>query len=541
MNIIFRADASLEIGSGHIMRCLTLADALKEQGATCTFICREHQGNLISLIKDKGQQALSLPVSSSENNTQEFISNERKLAHADWLGVTQEEDAQQTLAVLKDCLAANNKNIENNKNKEKIFDWLVVDHYALDITWEKLVKPIANKILVIDDLADREHLADILLDQNLGKSPSDYQQLVPENCALLLGPEYALLQPEYAELRPRTPPRQAPIKNILIYFGGSDKQDLTGLATQACLQLNKPEIQLNVVMGSSYQYKSKLEELVQQHTCIQLHQNLPSLAPLMVQADLAIGAGGSTSWERCCLGLPAIIVTVAENQVPIAKELHQQKLVNWLGNIAEINIHSFKNLISNILNNNINIEDWSKRCFNLTKALGVNKLSGYLLLNQEVELQVRLANLDDEKLLLDWVNDPETQKNSFNTLFITPEQHRQWFYQKLRQPNNCKLYIVETDKNLPIGQVRFDWQEDKQAWQINYLLAPAARKNRLASKVLKTALEQLRKKSEQQLVIGEVKQSNLPSQKVFRNLNFNENFVNRGGGDGIFLFVQILS
>ncbi len=524
MNITFRADASTQIGTGHIMRCLTLADALKEQGATCHFICREHEGNLIELIKNKGHTVSVLPVPTScrselyspaPHNAETHLScnQNSQLAHAHWLGTTQEEDARQTIAAL-------HRHSREGGNLQPTH-WLVIDHYALDHTWETLLAPHTDKILVIDDLADRKHHCNILLDQNLGKTSADYQQLVPEHCALLLGPEYALLQPQYAELRPRTPPRQGSIKNILIYFGGSDQHDLTGMATQACLQLNRPDIQLNVVMGNSYPHPEKLQQLAHTHSNIRLHQNLPSLAPLMLQADLAIGAGGSTSWERCCLGLPAIIVTLAENQIPIAQELHQQKLAHWLGNAEDANTPAIQQTLNEVLKDEQGLEDWSQRCFSVTQAQGATALAGYMLLNKDTALHARLANLADEKRLLDWANDPQTRQNSFNTAPITPEQHRQWFYQKLRHPEQSKIYILETANRLPVGQVRFDWHPEKQVWRINYVLAPAARGNGLGSKVLGMALQKMNQETNSE-IYGEVLAKNQISASIFRRLNFLE-------------------
>jgi UDP-2,4-diacetamido-2,4,6-trideoxy-beta-L-altropyranose hydrolase len=534
MHITFRADASTQIGTGHIIRCLTLADALKELGAQCHFVCREHEGNLTELIKSKDYEVSMLPVPYPR--TLDLCVAPERLTHAHWLGITQEQDARQTIAAMRRTLDPNpqegvnaalvwNKKRPCEPNAAPSTDWLVVDHYALDSTWETLLAPYANKILVIDDLADRKHRCNILLDQNLGKTPAHYQNLIPENCALLLGPQYALLQPQYAELRPRTPPRQGAIKNILIYFGGSDQHDLTGMATHACLQLNRPDIQLNVVMGNSYPHPEKLQQLAYTHSNIRLHQNLPSLAPLMLQADLAIGAGGSTSWERCCLGLPAIIVTLAENQIPIAQELHQQKLARWLGNAESVSTPKIQKALGEILNNEDNLEAWSQHCFSVTQAQGAATLAGYMLLKKHTPLHARLANLADEKLLLDWANDPQTRQNSFNTAPITPEQHRQWFYQKLRYPEQSKIYILETESQLPVGQVRFDWQEKQQAWRVNYVLAPVARGNGLGSKVLRIALKKTTQETNGR-IYGEVLVKNQISANIFRRLNFLETELN---------------
>ncbi len=558
MNITFRADASTQIGTGHIMRCLTLADALKEQGACCHFICREHEGHLIDLVKSKGYIVTALPVIKNlsgqahsynvgANSPCDSISRDKlvrseasSLTHAPWLGATQDEDARQTIAAISaaqnlasqtcsyivgaSLLCDHIQQDQLARTETSSFsqpDWLIIDHYSLDQTWETLLAPYTKKILVIDDLADRKHHCHMLLDQNLGKTPAHYQNLVPEHYALLLGPEYALLQSQYTELHLRTPPRKAPIKSILVYFGGSDQYDLTGMTAHAFLQLNRPDILLNVVMGNSYPYKEQLQKLTQTQSNIKLYQNLPSLATFMLQADLAIGAGGSTSWERCCLGLPAIIITLADNQMSIAQELDQRNLARWLGDAEKINIAAIQQALSQVLKEENDLEAWSQRCLSITQGLGAKTLAGYMSLNKHTPLHARLATFADETLLLNWANDQQTRKNSFSSLPITPDQHRHWFHQKLRQPSTSKIYILESEEQLPIGQVRFDWQEEKQAWQVNYVLAPAARGRGLGAKVLKTALQKLNQINNK-IIYGEVLTQNQISANIFRRLGFHE-------------------
>ena len=310
LQIVFRTDASPTIGTGHVMRCLTLAGALVEKGAEVSFICREHAGHLCDLIEAQGFRVYRLPAPDSD------FEAGRTPAHAAWLGATWQEDAGQTGAVIKTLGARP--------------DWLVVDHYALDSRWERALRPLVGRIFVIDDIADRDHDCDLLLDQNLfADMQTRYADKVPADCRLLLGPEYALLQPIYAELHDRIPPREGPIRRILISFGGADRDNLTGRALVAFLGLNRPDIDVDVVISGSSPYASEIRALVAGRTNIHLHSNLPTLAPLMTRADLAIGAAGITSWERLCLGLPALVVTLAENQRPFAEELQPLWLVRW--------------------------------------------------------------------------------------------------------------------------------------------------------------------------------------------------------------------
>ena len=292
MNIVFRVDSSSQMGVGHLMRCLTLADELKKQNHNATFICRELKGNLIKLIEHR---VLILPVDKDFQSDDLYLS---------WLGATQEQDAKQTIQVIHDNA-----------------DLLIVDSYALDEVWHKQLKPHAKKIMVIDDLADREFDCDVLLNQNLASKQGDYQGKVPSDCELLLGCEYALLRPEFAAFRKRALEKRKKtqeIKNILISMGGSDKKNITYNVLQ---QLNDG-FNIVVVLSSASLHREMIMDYVKGKN-IEVIINADNMAELMLDADLAIGAGGSTSWERCCLGLPTLLFVTAENQKVIAENLER--------------------------------------------------------------------------------------------------------------------------------------------------------------------------------------------------------------------------
>lgn len=499
LQIIFRTDASWIIGTGHVMRCLNLAGALVGRGAEVSFICREHDGHLCDLIKERGFAVHRLPTSAED------FTSEATPAHAAWLGATWQEDADQTCAVIK---------ILGTKP-----DWLVVDHYALDSRWECALRPLVGRIFVIDDLADRTHDCDLLLDQNLfADMQTRYVAKVPEDCHLLLGPEYALLQPIYAELHDRIPPRDGPIRRILISFGGADSDNLTGRTLAAFLSLNRPDIDVDVVISNSSPYAYEIRAQAAGHANIHLHSNLPTLAPLMARADLAIGAAGTTSWERLCLGFPALVVTLAENQRPIADGLHRQGLVRWLGHKDEVTEQNIRQALTELIEAGID-EEWSWRCRAAVDGKGVDRVSAALTITTETPLLVRHARLSDEALLLTWTNDPETRQNSFLPDPISPETHRRWFHTRLRDLDNCRLYIVVTEEGIPVGQVRFERQD--LAWVISYSLAPQFRKRGLGRPLLKAALLKMRSEHPGALVLGRVKPDNLPSRKNFESLDFN--------------------
>lgn len=317
--IVFRVDASIDIGSGHVMRCLTLADLFKAQGLVCHFICREHPGNMIDHIRQSGYQVHELqavdPGCVAENDGQD----EPLLAHSHWLGVSQQEDANECIPLLHSLKP----------------DWLIVDHYAMDSRWENLVRHACKKVFVIDDLADRSHDCDLLLDQNLGRRSEDYAELVPLNCHLLIGPQYALLRPEFAALRECSLEyrKQPKIERILITMGGVDKDNATGRVLEALQHCSLPnDCRISVVMGANAPWlESVHQQALKMPWPTEVLVNIKDMADRMARSDLAIGAAGSTSWERCCLGLPTALVVLAKNQSAAAKSLCDANAALCLG------------------------------------------------------------------------------------------------------------------------------------------------------------------------------------------------------------------
>lgn len=296
MRIVFRVDASLQIGSGHVMRCLTLAEELRERGGECFFVSREHHGNLLKLIRQRKFQAVCLPLAESDSLS--------------WLGAPWEVDADQTIAALRTISPR----------------WLIVDHYAIAEQWEQVVRPFCGGVMVIDDLANRPHLCDLLLDQNLGRSKGDYRGYLNTSCKLFVGPKYALLHPDFAQWREYSLARRRTrscFGNLLITMGGVDANNATGLIIEALASCQlPPESTITIVMGSTAPW---LQQVSNKLTLLpwktELKVGVNNMAQLMAKADLCIGAAGSSSWERCVLGLPSILVCLADNQKSVIEAL----------------------------------------------------------------------------------------------------------------------------------------------------------------------------------------------------------------------------
>jgi UDP-2,4-diacetamido-2,4,6-trideoxy-beta-L-altropyranose hydrolase len=314
MKIVFRVDSSIDIGIGHLMRCRTLARGLRAQGALVQFICRAHAGSCIETLRADGflVTALSAPTGNTEPAERED--------YASWLGTSKVDDADETIAALDGPV-----------------DWMVVDHYGIDADWERRLRAHVDRILVIDDLANRQHVCDLLLDQNYVRGmQTRYTNKLPRESTCLLGPEYALLRPEYPEKRRMRQQSDGGIRRVFVSFGGTDPDNLTGRTLSAFTVSALEHIAVDVVVGANNPNRDALEAQASAGLQITLHEPRPHLADLMVKADVAVGAGGTTTWERCCLGLPSLVVSIAKNQQPACEALARDGVIEWVGHHDQV-------------------------------------------------------------------------------------------------------------------------------------------------------------------------------------------------------------
>lgn len=326
MKIDFRTDSSQLIGTGHLMRCLTLADRFREAGHDCRFVCRDLPGNVNTLVSDRGYELLPL-------NAVDHPADDR--SYRSWLAVSSQQDAAETERVLAEAGVSP--------------DWLVVDHYGIDRTWETALYGTASRILVIDDLADREHDCDVITEQNYrSDSATRYEKLVPSRCLPLVGPQYALLRPVFAERHESVPVRSEPHR-LLVFYGGVDATNETGKALQALSLVNHDFEAIEVVVGTANRNKSQVEKIAGSLPNTTCHCPAEDIAALMAESDLALGAGGVTSWERCALGLPTILTAVADNQIEIARAVAQQGAGRYAGTSDEVTPEQLAFLIEEVL------------------------------------------------------------------------------------------------------------------------------------------------------------------------------------------------
>lgn len=318
MNIVIYANASHNIGTGHVMRCLALADFLKSKGCKIIFMTDiSLPGNLSSLIASKGYEIISPSHTAIPDST----------------------------------------------------DWLIIDNYYIDIDFETKIRENVNHIMVIDDLANRRHDCDILLDQNLYHNMNErYQELVPKNCKLLLGPKYALLRDEFLQEREILKKKDGKINRILVSFGGIDHVDMTSRVLDI---LKNYKVEIDVVIGKNSLYLDKLVQICSKNQYFNLHVQTPNMAKLLAKCGLAISAGGTSIWERCCLGLPSIIVAIADNQLESSKTLEENGFCFYAGFYNEENIEDkiSKILVSCLANPDM-LKNQSEKIMLLTNGSG---------------------------------------------------------------------------------------------------------------------------------------------------------------------------
>lgn len=298
--VVIRVDASAEIGPSRLLRCLTLATDLRARGADVTFVCRRLPGNLIDFIDSQGFDVSALPYDDTPGRV--------RVRESRGLGASCEADIEQTLSALTG----------------RRFDWLVVDHAALDAWWEERARPLAGRLLVIDDLADRPHDADVLVDPNFHRLPgSRYAGLVSDGADVRVGPEYAFLRPEFEIERRRLRPRDGRIERAVVAFGGADDGDGTLLAVRAFMEQGLSTLQLDVVAGAANPRLGQIEDLCRRRTRATLHVQTREVARLYAAADIAVGAPGTSCWERCALGLPSVVIGGTDGLARGASDLAQ--------------------------------------------------------------------------------------------------------------------------------------------------------------------------------------------------------------------------
>ncbi len=508
MKAAIRADASSVIGSGHVMRCKTLADTLRGLGVEVRFICREHAGNLISLLRAANYRTAVLPAPAAWRAGSDAVEAD----YAAWVGAEQSVDAEQTLEALRDFNP----------------DWLVVDHYGLDATWESLVRPQVGHIFTIDDLANRHHDCDLLLDQNFfAVMENRYAGLIPHQARQLLGPRFALLRPEFERARATLRKRDGTVRRVLVFFGGVDRTEETGKVLEALH--NCPDIALDVVVGGANPRADAIEAQCGGEGKVTFHRQVSNMADLMTAADFSFGAGGTSHWERCCLGLPAAVTVVAPNQSDTTRDLAERGVVLMSGFGARISVSRYRSILDTLTSEQLLA--MQSAALALVDGRGAERVALSLCLEPVV---LRRAGAEDAVRAWSWRNHPSTRRQSSDPRTVTLPEHIVWWKNSLENPG--RVLLIGSQSGVEVGVLRYDNGGQGRAVASIYV-DPALHGLGLGVSLLKAGQEWLAAhQPEVREIEAVILPDNVPSQRAFAKAGFrfqhNRWVWNRRGSGG---------
>ena len=432
--VAFRADASPRIGTGHVMRCMTLADSLAARGADCRLLCREIPDRLAARAEARGIACTRLPA-----------------CNRDWRSES---------AAARAALA-------------ETVDWLVVDHYGLDARWEAEMRRCARRIMAIDDLADRPHDADLLLDQGLARRPEDYAGRLPEGAQALLGPRHALLRPEFAARRAEALAARGArgLGTIVVSMGGADPLGATARVLEALAALQLPETRRVIVAlgGETPTLGAIRARAESMPLACELRVGVGDMAELFAEADLAIGAGGGTAWECCAVGLPSVFLTVADNQHSNAAALDAAGAALWAGDLRRAGWRDGLRRAMERLRDGALRAGMSAAAARLCDGDGVLRVAAALFPGEVTD---RPARLEDSRRVWEWRREGGAARFTRQGSEPAFPDHHRWFVQALGDPAR-RLRIIETG-GLPVGYLRLDLSGGGGA-RVSVCFAEAAR------------------------------------------------------------------
>ena len=343
-NLFIRVDSGLDIGLGHVMRCFALAEVIKNMNFNVYFISKEIEGNVIKNVENYGYKVFRID------------SKAIKSSKSHW-----KMDAVKTTKI-----------IQRFKNEKNL---LLVDNYELSNMWETWLKLVVDKIIVIDDFLNRSHNCDLFIDQNLHTSKKERNKI---NCKKLLGPKYALLRKEFVKSRKIVKERSGKINRILVSFGGSDEKNQTLKVLKAIKKLAEEKINVDVIVGEPNKNKTKIKRICAGMKNSTYYQQPKNMAKIMNKADLAIGAGGIITWERCCLGLPSVVSIVSKNQEDMINAISKKGCLINLGRAERLTSEDYLSAIRNL--NPKKLIRMQKKCMGLVDGKGTIRVAKHISL-----------------------------------------------------------------------------------------------------------------------------------------------------------------
>ena len=486
MRIAIRTDASSDIGSGHVMRCITLARLLKSEGNVVIFVCRPQAGDLIDFIKSQNMNVISLGILESYSDPSHSADYIR------WLQTSVRADANEFLS-----------KIEN-------IDVVITDHYAIGREWHRLVRgALSCKIIAIDDLVC-EHDADLVLDQTLGRKCQEYKG----KARVLAGSSYALLRPNFALMREKAYLRSAPAPQqvrVLLSMGGVDKPNATLSALKLLSKIQN--LTITVLLGKRSPHYKKVVSYCSQLNNVRHLDFVEDMAELMLDHDLAVGAPGSTSWERACLGLPCIVIPLAENQFEIASKLQVNNAVIVV-NLYELQ-SKFSDGIDRIMSK---WDEYVQANLSLCDGLGIYRfLMEFQRLCEPKKYRYDLieARKEDIEIVYSWQSDPLTRQYALNPKVPSWEHHQEWMLEKIADVTNYFYIITDTKDQNKVAVVRLD-----RLGQGLYVVSIYVDSKSYGKGIAQAALIIIDKLHPHITIQAAVLSQNLASQRLFEKANY---------------------
>ena len=494
---VFRCDASTAIGMGHVKRCLSLAQALRLLGARSHFVTRQTDIAVGALISSAGFGCSTLPAIAVTSAHPDFHD---ETTHAQWLGTTQAQDAEDTVAAL------------NREDLPKPC-WLVADHYGLAANWHGQIRAaLGCRVAAIDDLADRPLDVDLLIDHNLhADHQRKYASCIQAQTRVLGGPRYALLAPSYAQLRP------ARIKEFVgsigIFMGGVDSADLGSLALRACREVAGFQGSIEIAATSASPHLTSLRALVDSSPDTRLSIDQPDLTEFFTRHDLQIGAGGGATWERCCAGAPMLLLKAAENQVTVLQELSAQGAARCLNDSGVATVASVGQAVAELLRDGSARKSLAERARALVDGLGAQRVATAMTLDH---LVLRPAKADDAALSFGWRNDHSSRQHSRDAAEINPDHHRQWWKDSLVNPNRQIFFGCLGSRD--VGVLRLDFSGAEA--EVSIYLDPAMTGLGLGPRILLAAQRWALEHTTLERLVATILPSNTASMRAFSSAGF---------------------
>ena len=476
--LLVRADASTKIGSGHVMRCLALAQAWQDAGGSAVFA-----------------MATEAPIPETRLVSEGFTAGRIEAEPGS------SDDAQQTIELARTIHAT----------------WAVVDGYYFGSDYQSVIKDAGLKLLFLDDYAHADHYwADLVLNQNPHANQDMYSSR-EAHTELLLGLRYVLLRREFLE--GRDPRRRTPqvARKILITMGGGDPGNVTAKVLDALRMMRRKDLEAVVVLGGQNPHREMLEAAVRMCPfLIRLVHNTPNMAELMAEADIIISAGGGTCWEAAFMELPDLVLVLADNQQPIVEELARRGVCVNLGRQDQAAPADLARELSNLLPDQQRRKKMASIGKSLIDGRGAARVISAMLAES---ITLRPVQKRDCRLLWEWANDPDVRAASFHPDAIPWEDHVAWFQSKLADPNSVlRLGVLPGDS--PVGVLRFDCHREETG--ISICLDRNHRGRGFGSRLIQLGCRELFATTDVVLIHAYIKPDNLASLRTFAKAGYED-------------------